>query len=57
MTQDKDKGNLDLGGAPSPQEQTPAAYQDDQEREENRRIGAEQVKAEQQKNEAEGSSN
>jgi hypothetical protein len=57
MTQDKDRGNLDLGGAPSPQEQAPAAYQDDQEREENRRKGAEQVKAEQQKNEVEESPN
>jgi hypothetical protein len=58
MTQDKDREGIDLAGAPSPQEQAPAAYQqDDQEREENRKIGAEQVKAEQKKNEVEGSPN
>ncbi|MBD1870660.1 hypothetical protein H6F88_16390 [Oculatella sp. FACHB-28] len=57
MTQDKNREGIDLGGAPSPQEQAPAAYQDEQEREEYRKIGAEQVKAEQKKNEVEGSPN
>lgn len=53
MTQDKNRG-VDFSGAPSPQEQTPAAYQDNQA---NSEKGAEQVKAEQEKKRTEGSPN